>query len=746
LTHLLPGNSRLRSGVAYLAFACAAAFAASAQAADWGLFVDELLEPPSVKGASGAAPEKIGSQVLFRFEAPPDAVRVSLATEHNNWAHNRAGRVELDRYAMQRGSGPVWYQWIDVTTGEPFTYRYVVDFPDGSFEWLADPHVSARDGEGNSVFQAPLSAGKKSGELVLARQKAPAHSEGTYALRLRPSRVVFSRGEPIRLELGGEGASSGETISGRLEVMLCDPFGKLIERREIALKNAEMPYAFELSPVGKPGGYLMKSRITGGGPPLRSRPIVVSVSDTVGPDLRYGFFASYENADGDFEAQARMLADFHVNAAEYYDYFPNHGDYAPDALSYRFEPFGVQIEAASVRGKLEAARGRGIRSLAYIAAYAASESVYRDFPYPMTTASGEPLVFNGRIQPESEAEAQGRGKWFWLMDISPDSKWTRYILEELRSALIGDAAAGLRFDGFEIDTYGNRPDERFYAEGSERSGDLLSDVLVDFVQAVKELTHRHAPDPLVSFNSVNEFGASRMSDVTDFHFLEIWREHTDRLSDLIDIPHFYRRASQKRAVLKLYPVDMEQVHESFPPLVLARLLGATMTGGGSLMVAGEPNPETGAMHGLRSLYYPDHKPLSDEAASILKAYNRHDALMYGITHGAGIENAQVPVSVSETFAHTYVDRNRQRIIVQLLHHGGAVQWSETVESVPVVEGRSIKIQLPEGAAPKSLWYASPDFAEYTEPQRLRFEMSDGVLATKLPQSCIHGTLILEFAE
>jgi hypothetical protein len=91
---------------------------------------------------------------------------------------------------------------------------------------------------------------------------------------------------------------------------------------------------------------------------------------------------------------------------------------------------------------------------------------------------------------------------------------------------------------------------------AKRNGDLLSEVLRDFVRDVQMLTHKIKPHALVSFNSVNEFGVEQMYDVTDFLFLEIWRGHTDKLEDLVDICFRHRAPRSQRVILKVYPADM----------------------------------------------------------------------------------------------------------------------------------------------------------------------------------------------
>jgi len=63
-----------------------------------------------------------------------------------------------------------------------------------------------------------------------------------------------------------------------------------------------------------------------------------------------------------------------------------------------------------------------------------------------------------------------------------------------------------------------------------------------------------------------------------------------------------RVPASKRVTLKLYPADKSPFRTSWPAPLMRRLLGATMTATGSLMVAAEPDEVAGRMNALHSLY------------------------------------------------------------------------------------------------------------------------------------------------
>jgi hypothetical protein len=61
---------------------------------------------------------------------------------------------------------------------------------------------------------------------------------------------------------------------------------------------------------------------------------------------------------------------------------------------------------------------------------------------------------------------------------------------------------------------------------------------------------------------ISIIGVEQMYDVTDFLFMEIWRGHTDRLENLVDICFQNRASRSQRVILKVYPADMNPNHTS----------------------------------------------------------------------------------------------------------------------------------------------------------------------------------------
>ena len=691
-------------------------------------------------------PVPVGDRVLFRIHAP-DAKKVYLAGSFNGFAQNHAGHVSSDRFAMRPLPGGMWYGWASLGPGS-YTYKYVVEGENGSQAWLTDPAVQATGNDGNTALEVPSSDTASAPRDEHA--STPARALKTFSpttesvdaapLDVRPEKVWVRPGDPNVLIVTADRV--GEATEGRLDLQIETPFGEVVSTSTQAWKGGEN--RLPVPPIAVEGGYLARVTFSTPGGPAAKGEAVLPVVRNVADDLRYGFFATYGDTADNYAAKAALLASLHINAVEFYDYFPAHGYYAPKESKYRFEPFGIAINAVDIQRKIAAGHERNILSIAYIAAYAASESVYRKFPFPMTDEKGSPKIFNGEIMSEEKADRGGKPKWFWLMNVAGDSPWHAHMMDELRRALDDDPADLVSFDGFEIDTYGDSPDTKFYAQGSRRNGDPLRDVLHDFVRDVSSLTHEVKPGGLVSFNSVNEFGVEQMYDVTDFLFLEIWRFHSDQLGALVDICVQNRAARRQRVVLKIYPADMQPKQSAWPANALRRVLGAAMTGGGSLMVAGEPDEKTGTMHGLNTMFYPDHQPMPAGNEELLRAYYRHDAMLLGYTHGRDVFNTDLQVSLPGCITRTFAAPKNRALVVQFLHYGDNSKWSSDAPPPTPMVNQEVSVPLPDGIAPKAVYYASPDVSALKNPVRLDFDTTGGTLRTSLPELQIHGTLILRY--
>lgn len=684
--------------------------------------------PPVVDGAS----------VLFRYHSAPDVKKVYLAGDFNAWALNNEGKFPAEWFAMENAGEGRWFR-REVLHPKLHKYSFVLETESGGFDWIPDPHVSEKDSENHSLLQLDTTHAPPARPAPVVESFLNGRPPAVSGPTLRAVKVWARPAETNTLLLDGAPGNSS------VEFTLRTPLGKILHRSQHTVDfdgTAEIP----VPPAGAEGGFLAAIEWKDDEGSSRNASTLLTFVENVADDLRYGFFASYGEANGDYAAKADMLADLHVNAVEFYDYFPAHGIYAPREETYSFEPFGIRINGLDIKRKIEAGHARNILAIAYVAAYAASESVYKEHPHPMTDANGSPKVFSrGEVLSEADADRLGKPKWFWLMNVADDSPWHSYILEEFKRAIDDSPEDIVSFDGFEIDTYGDNPDTRFHAAGSRHDGELLAKVLQNFVREVGKTVRAEKPYGIVSFNSINEFGAENMIDVTDFLFMEIWKYYTTQLSTLVDICYRNRAPRNQRVVLKLYPADMDPKQVAWPAGALARTLGASMTGGGSLMVVGEPDEKNKVVRGLNSMFYPDHQPLVSGNEELLRAYYRHDAMWLGFTHGRNVHNTKIDAVAEGCITRTFAAPEHQALVVQLLRLGSDDRWTSCAPMDPPVRDLRVAVPIPKGIPPKRVLFSSPDDPVHADPVPLRFEMEKGTLVARLPSLQVHGTLVLDYA-
>jgi len=169
-----------------------------------------------------------------------------------------------------------------------------------------------------------------------------------------------------------------------------------------------------------------------------------------------------------------------------------------------------------------------------------------------------------------------------------------------------------------------------------------------------------------------------------------------------------------------------------------------MTGGGSLMVVGETDEETGEMHALNSLYYPDHQPLSAGSEALLKDYYAHDAMLYGYTHGREVDNWETYTPVEGCVTRSFIAPGRRALCLQLLNLDKQLMWADVSGSASVKKDFTVSMKLPEGLQATAVFYASPDSPEFQLPVELPFTQSAGQVQIRVPELAVHGTVIIRY--
>lgn len=647
---------------------------------------------------------------------------------------------------MKKSPGGIWFKYVTLKP-RIYQYKYVVLDEASNFTWYPDPFVKEKDKDENSIFDFSriiilseerfLVKGRKLDPLDL--KKGTRNRSGARIQKIIVEKVWLKPGQTNSLILTLADLKKIKNPSLLINIKQMD---KTLFSTNIS-KVKPLQTVSVMAPEEE-GGYLIECFLKDTNKIIDRDIHVLSVANRISDDLRYGFYANWDRTGKNYDKKTQMFADLYINAIEYYDYFPAHGNYAPTEDVYQFEPFfGKNILTGDIQDKIKAARKRNILSLAYIAAYAASESIYKKYPYAMTDGNGIPLIFNGSVMTEQQAREQGKPVWFYLMAIAGDSRWYPVIMKELKRTLDDSPDDLVSFDGFEIDSYGHSEDDRYYSEKSRYNGELLSLVLKKYVGGVRQLTHSMKPSGLVSFNCVNEYGMKNIYDVVDFIFVENWSGYKNGLDDLIDICYENRGKKNKRVILKVYPADTKPGSKSFDPKSTSYILGAAMTGGGSVMVAGEPDEEKPQMHALNTLYYPDNVVMSSENRTILQNYYFFDALLYGIKHGPQVSNIKTEITIPGCTVRGF-NSDKNFLIFSFLHHGMNYQWDIPIKQPEELKNYEIAFKLPFKRKVMDVYYGSPDYQELLIPQKLDFEIKGRHVRTLLPRLKVYGVLLIRY--
>jgi len=150
------------------------------------------------------------------------------------------------------------------------------------------------------------------------------------------------------------------------------------------------------------------------------------------------------------------------------------------------------------------------------------------------------------------------------------------------------------------------------------------------------------------------------------------------------------------------------------------------------------------MHGLNSLYYPDHQPLSSANELLLRDYYTLDVLMLGYTHGRNVLNTALENFIPGCITRTYAAPAKKALVVQMLSVANERKWTVDTPLAAPRKNLEVMLDLPGGIAPQSVLFASPDVPTLQKPVKLSFDIVSGKLRTTLPQLRVYGTLILRY--
>jgi len=561
------------------------------------------------------------------------------------------------------------------------------------------------------------------------------HAAGVGIERMTLGQVKVAQGETGRIQVNirdPQLANPGDAV--RLQLFAVD--GILLRTLASPLQES---VAFDLPTNFPEGAYRLVANIVNGSNVYDHAEKVYSVVNNTADDLRYGFYANFGAFGGDYVRKTEMLVDCYLNAIEYYDYFPAHGNYAPTQDVYQTEPFGGTIYVQDVVHKTNEASSKTILNIAYIAAYSAVPRIANQTHDYLTNQPGEPIVYyNGQCGTLSQLG----GVWFHLMAFAPDTVWHGYIFPELARALDNSPADKVSFDGFEVDSYG-WPGP-YYSNGSSYNGRSMQEMLARFAGDVRTLTHSMKPWGLVSMNNISEDGITWAYDAVDFLFVENWKSHKPSYEQVLDMCYQNGAVRKQRLVSKSYPADTNMQVSAWPPENLRFLMGAHIAGGGSFMVAGEPREQTYQIGALNSAYYPDNQPQSAENFRSIRNYNAHDAALYRLNHGQNVHRRPSNFTLSGCLIRE-MESSDGYFAVGILHTGPNRVWTDFNTHPGTLSNLPIRYKIPKNLEPMGVFYGTPDLDERVFPQALdwQFSETDCLVRCLIPHLEFYGTLLVK---
>lgn len=487
-------------------------------------------------------------------------------------------------------------------------------------------------------------------------------------LDLHPAKGMYRPGEPVRIHAR---VDELPRVQGRMRLSILH-LSKVVAELESAihLEDEACKATVEWQPPEIAGrGYGAEAVIeTDRGEPLARASTAFDVLPSWTAFPRYGFLTEFHPGRQGIEATLDLLCRYHINGLQFYDWQRRHDDLVSPTEEYT-DPLGRRLSLTTVRALVEAARARGMASMAYLAVYAASRSFWESHPsWSLRDSAGQPIPFGEQF--------------LGLMDPSPDGPWARHLLAESVRAL-----DSLGFDGLHIDQYGD-PKVGYGADGQQID---LAKAYASFVDACKA----RRPEASVVFNAIDAWPLSELAQSRqDFAYLEIW-PHRPRYQDLRAMLEQARREAHNdpMVVAQYIPAEREENIRLADALIAAC--------GGTRIELGEDERL------LTDPYFPDSSPAPAPLRAILRRHLDF-VVRYGELIGPSAKEAPAPRVTGPSGAWVFPRSSPGWVICVLVNLAGLeeARWDEPHSAPRPLEGLRLEVTLPRPAL--GAWWASPD--------------------------------------
>ncbi len=473
-------------------------------------------------------------------------------------------------------------------------------------------------------------------------------------------------------------------------------------------------------PVASPRGYGVDLRLqTLSGATLAAASTAFDVLDRWTQMPRYGFLTDFSPGRSDAAGTMAGLAQYHINALQFYDWMYRHDQYLTDQEPYH-DPLGRLLSRRTVDALIAAAHAQGIAAMPYTAVYAASMDFYRQHPdWAIFGLDGKPLFFGN--------------DFLAYMDPRPESPWTHYLLGQFDQILEKTA-----FDGIHLDQYGD-PKVGYDAQGNSYPLDTALAQLID-------ATHQHVaalrPGGAVVFNAVTNWPIQKVApSAEDIVYIEVWPPYTF-YTELEQLILQGQSLGKGKAVVLAAYLDPLLEHN-------VRLIDAVIfaSGGGHI--------ELGEKDGLLAdAYFPKYGTMSPALAATLRRYYdfavRYQNAIGPETGDASqdyggridVQGVSTNASQGKDIVLPIVRASGNYTAVNLVNLLGlpSPEWKAPLATDPSPLGKTTVRISNVSQKVDHVWVASPD-SQDASLQAIPFTLQDGVLSFDIP-SLAYWDLVL----
>lgn len=531
-----------------------------------------------------------------------------------------------------------------------------------------------------------------------------------------PGKSRYAPGDPIAIRIETKGVPTGKE---QLKASLLD-LGRVVGKCSTIQvgKNASSQLALTCSaPVEDFRGYLaVVSLQLPDGTVLDERETAVDVSSSWARFPRYGYLAHYNRAEGADPAKwIAELNKFHIDGLQFYDFQYRHDQplagtpQNPDAKWNDIA--GREIDRDIVEGFIQQAHEHNMMAMAYNASYSAYDDVFgrNGNPLPLQWATWDTATEPRTPQTVKSlvlhADRWSTSKLFYMNPNDPG--WQNYLFGKM-----GDLFKAYRFDGWHIDTFGDK--RAFSFNGAP----------TDFVAGFRGyIDNAHAAlHKAVTFNTVNTFGQERVANSNaEFVYSELWEDH-ETFASIQDTAEQVRLANPRKAFIIAAYVHRQESKEDSRPKTGQFNMPSVLLTDAAIFASGAGHIELGdGDRMLSNEYFPADTRLtvSAELRQALRHY--YDFLTaYEFYLRDGVEPANVDVRIEGTPTDMFAVPNSVWSItrrkggtttIHLINLVGSSDpdWRDVSLSRPDAPHlRNLKVTVGAARPIQSLGWASPD--------------------------------------